>query len=358
VELKLSCFNLPSLASFSKSSPVVVVHRVSSDGKQETIGRTEMVGDNDDPSFSTTVSLDWAPETELMFEVFHVESAEAERFIGDYQVILADLVAMGETPRQRLKAKNGDVLKNGCIVVRAQVLGDEARVTEIREAAGAYLSKIIEAENKECSLRVNPLAPPSLACIALLHAADLTATVKIKELRQSKSNDFLDPDITGPPLLNDAGFKLGHAHTIMRYLCQKHQLAHLYPTDLQARSKVDEALDHLMCRHRKGAGFMFHKYVDVHSDSKAVLEGRAWVEKNLVTLESQLTHPFVAGDTLTIADIAVYTEFAIAGLDLREQITAHLPKVLRWLQAMEAQSWHDAVLGKLLQLHKKKAEKS
>jgi len=279
--------------------------------------------------------------------------------IGFYTVSLAELVSEGESPHKRLRANDGEFIKNGSISVRASAVGSDSAVRELQAAAKAAREKMSESEGKLTVLYVNPLAPPSLACWALVQAA-LPGKVVVREVPSTHSTDFLFPDIfTGPPLLDDAGFKLGESTAILRYLCQKFKLhSRWLPTQVQDRARLEEALGHHLTNVRKGSAYMYHKYVAPHQDEAAIAEGRTWCDKNLMALENQLAgRSFIAGEALSIADLAYFTEFAFLVSDLKEHVDPQkFPHVHRWLEVMSKQPWHDAVLGEMFQHINKKSQ--
>jgi len=359
VELKLRCHNLPSLDLFSKSDPMIIVW-ATREGKVEEVGRTEHQKDNNEPSFATTVTADWRVNTELKFEVVCVDKVEKglvteSRTIGCYWITLAALVLEGQTANKRLRqTADGLYLKNGSIRIDATIIGDDGSAASVKAEAKTYLAAV--AAERAFSLTVNTLAPPSLACLAL--AAELSDhTLHVERVEGKAADDFLYPRLTaGAPLLLDRDFKLAESHAIMRYLCQKFH-SNLYPDDLQARCRVDEALGNLAGRVRKGAPYVYWQYIASETDTDALAEGKRWCEKNLVELETQLSpQGFVAGDSMSIADLAYFSELAILQHDAdfaNYFDETKMPKVVRWFKKMAAQSWCESVLGTFMKQRKK-----
>jgi glutathione S-transferase len=271
------------------------------------------------------------------------------RFIGAYTTSLADLICVGETANKRLYAKNGTVLKNGSIIINATVVGDDAAVAAVKDAAKAHLTAVAKA--RSCVLSVNLLAPASLACLALVEACELGNEIKIEEAPGIGSDEFFAPKSSGPPLLNDSGFKVGGPHAIMRYICQRfhHVMPNWYPADLQARARVDEVLENHSCRGRQGSPWYYYKYVATTKNEAAATEAIAHCRRNLLALEERLSRQnFVAGDQMSIADLACYTELGALRLSsiFESYMAEHkLLNVVRWCKAMAAQPWHDKVVG-------------
>ncbi len=120
------------------------------------------------------------------------------------------------------------------------------------------------------------------------------------------------------PAINDHGFTLAESNAIIRYLANKQQ-SPLYPQDLQQRALVDQWLDyasmHIMMALSKIAfNTYFYKMINTPIDERSLQDGHKFIASYLPHLESQLTStPFIAGKTITLADIAL-----LAALDTAE----------------------------------------
>jgi len=333
VELRIRCFNLPALDFFSKSDPLVVVYAKSAEGddKWEKVDQTECVPNNLGPVFAKVVEVDWNTKTELKFEVWDMDETKTDdiskaHYIGHYLVSLADLVCIGgATGRKHLRWKNGNVLTHGSISIHATVTGSEAE-TAIAQAREFVES---EAQRKACTLYWSAYSPPSLAALAVAKT-ELVKEVRLQEL--GREPERLDINPSGVlPFLDDAGFHLNGAATILRYLCQKcPSAAHLHPSDLQGRAKVEQALDWHLSNTARGWPYLAPR-LGFTMDQAAQDEGKKWYESSLNGLENVLSkQSFLAGPAPTIADIVAYVEVAL----LPAAMTSPLPNLTRWLQAL------------------------
>ena len=109
------------------------------------------------------------------------------------------------------------------------------------------------------------------------------------------------------PTINDDGFILWESHAIVRYLSRKHGLGTLWPKDDKAAADADRWMEWYSTTLWNNLRPIFWNLVRVEPgkrDMKAVEEGRAKMADNLKLVESNLArHPFVAGNSLTVADI-------------------------------------------------------
>lgn len=146
----------------------------------------------------------------------------------------------------------------------------------------------------------------------------------------------------------DTGFTLGEAHAIMPYLCRKHGWDDVYPADNQAKAKVDWYL-HYHHRNVRDAsiGLVAPKIrKDLNIPEAMQKAAQRTLTNALKTLDGhQLAkHQFLAGDTLTIADLAAYVEIG----QLRPEFTnvfdmSGFANVQRWLADMAQVDSHDVV---------------
>jgi len=251
------------------------------------------------------------------------------QFVGYYVVSLSELVCIGgATGRKHLRWKNGNVLANGSISVLATVSGDEAA------AAKAQAREFVEAEalRKACTLYWSPYCPSSLACLAVAKT-EFTKEVRLQQLGKDAPATDINPSGV-LPFLDDAGFRLNGANSIIRYMVEKSPTvaARLYPTDTKSRAKVEEALDWHLTNTARGWAFLAPKF-GATVEQAAQDEGKRWYDSSLGQLDGVLAkQAFLAGPTLTIADIVVFVEVAL----LPPASTESLPNVVRWLQALAA----------------------
>lgn len=152
----------------------------------------------------------------------------------------------------------------------------------------------------------------------------------------------------------DTGYTLGEGHAIMAYLCQKNGWTDYYPEDLQARGKVDWYLNFHHRNIRDASGMVAPKIrKDLNIPEFAQEMAKRAFTSGLRTLDERCLEKsrFMAGDTITIADLSAYGEIG----QLQQQFTnlfdfAPFPNVQRWLTQMQKVPFHDeahVVLGEL-----------
>jgi len=137
------------------------------------------------------------------------------------------------------------------------------------------------------------------------------------------------------PTLKDGDMVLWESRTIMRYLINAYAPdSSLYPKDPQARARVDLALD-----------------ADYGSYYKTIIE---WARPQLFGAEAADVKPvhevlgiierttpikdgkFICGDSVTIADFAVFTTVTFLELVQCKCIEEKFPKVLAWINKMKS----------------------
>ena len=146
----------------------------------------------------------------------------------------------------------------------------------------------------------------------------------------------------------DTGFVLSEAHAIMCYLARKHHWYDVYPEDLQQCAKVDWYL-HYHHRNIRDASVglvapRIRKDLNIREATQQA--AKATLTRALQALETGwLTQSrFLAGDQLTLADMAAYVEIG----QLQPQFTnvydfEPFPNVRRWLTDMTLIDGHDDV---------------
>jgi glutathione S-transferase len=123
--------------------------------------------------------------------------------------------------------------------------------------------------------------------------------------------DFLALNPNGMvPVIDDDGFILWESNSIIRYLAAHDQDEALYPTDPQARARVDQWMDWQASELNISWRYAFNALVrhsPSHQDQAAIASSIADWSKNMAILEGQLTKTgaYVAGTTFTLADIPI-----------------------------------------------------
>lgn len=159
------------------------------------------------------------------------------------------------------------------------------------------------------------------------------------------------------PVLDDGGFILTESGAIIRYLAGKTGSA-AYPTNLQERARVDEAMEWFYSNYYKDHGyglvypqlFPQHKRPTEEAQAGAIAWGKQRAQHWLGILDKDLIGPsrkFLCGDKVTLADY-VGAEMVTVG-ELVHCEYLDYPNVRRWISHMKAlPSWgqvHEVVDG-------------
>ena len=146
----------------------------------------------------------------------------------------------------------------------------------------------------------------------------------------------------------ESGFTLGEAHAIMCYLSNKHGWDDVYPTDHQARARVDWYLNY---HHRNvrdaSIGLVAPKIrKDLNIPEVIQQSALATLTNALKALESGwlAQSEYITGSRFTLADLAAYVEIG----QLQPEFTnvfdfSPYPNVQRWLSQMKQIDGHDDV---------------
>lgn len=148
------------------------------------------------------------------------------------------------------------------------------------------------------------------------------------------------------PLLEDGPFTLWESNVIVRYLCAKHSDGQLYPGSLEGRFDAERWMDWQQTTLNPAGRDAFVQLVRKPGgqvDSAKVDASIAATEPLLDLLDAHLARqPFMAGSTLTMADIPVACEIhRWWGLPLARKPRPHLE---HWYQQMLAHPASPGVL--------------
>ena len=201
--------------------------------------------------------------------------------------------------------------------------------------------------------------PVSNNCRRVLIAADLLVSdLELEEvdLMSGKNREpaFLALNPNGKvPTLVDRDTRLWESNAIIQYLADKHDGTEVYPRDPSRRANIGRwqfwAAAHLGPNvdtlaferaFKKALGFG-------ESDERAIAEAAKGAERFLQVLDESLAgRQYLAGDTLTLADVSLIATLSYpdaAGLALQDY-----PNVKAWrdrLEAMDAFKAHQVSLG-------------
>jgi len=111
------------------------------------------------------------------------------------------------------------------------------------------------------------------------------------------------------PTIDDDGFILWESNVIVRYLAAKHGHGTLYPADLRQRADAERWMDWQQTTLNMPMGVLFRALLRKpaeQTDAAALDAARAKASVNWAIVDRALaTRPYVAGDRLTIGDIAL-----------------------------------------------------
>ena len=157
----------------------------------------------------------------------------------------------------------------------------------------------------------------------------------------------LNPNGLVPTIIDD-GFVLWESNAIVRYLCARHGKGTLYPTDARANADADRWMDWQQTTLAVPMGVLFRGLLKSPPDATPMNELDSAMQKAIPMwriLETQLSRgAFVAGDTLTMADIALGNA-AHRWFTLPRQ-RPDLPQLARWYaQLRERPAYRQHVAG-------------
>lgn len=114
------------------------------------------------------------------------------------------------------------------------------------------------------------------------------------------------------PLMDDGSAVLWASNTIVRYLCAKHSLGHLYPEDLPTRFVAEQWMDWQQTTLNPAGRDAFLQWIRTSAEQRRpdwIAASVAQTEPLLALLDAHLSRqPFMAGDRFTMADIPVGCE--------------------------------------------------
>lgn len=155
----------------------------------------------------------------------------------------------------------------------------------------------------------------------------------------NREPDYLARNPTGlVPMISDDGFDLWESNAIVRYLGARYGAGTLWPEDPASRALADKWMDYQLGTvfpAFKGALLGLVRTPEGDRDPAAIAASARATAETLATLDGELAdRKFVAGDALTVGDIALG------------------PTVYRWLNLEierpslpNLEAWHDRLSG-------------
>ncbi|WP_085676003.1 MULTISPECIES: glutathione S-transferase family protein [unclassified Pseudomonas] len=112
------------------------------------------------------------------------------------------------------------------------------------------------------------------------------------------------------PVIQDGDFTLWESNSIIRYLANRYGDAACYPSEAQARARIDQWIDWQASDLNRAWSYPFMSRVrhsPAHQDAQALAAGCAEWARYMGILDRQLaaTGAFVAGEHFTLADIPI-----------------------------------------------------
>jgi glutathione S-transferase len=134
------------------------------------------------------------------------------------------------------------------------------------------------------------------------------------------------------PMLEDGDFTLWESNVIVRYLCARQPARGLYPQELRQRFDAERWMDWQQTTLNPAGRDAFIQLIRTPAErrnAQALAASVAATEPLLAMLDAHLaTRRFMAGDTLTMADIPIACEMhRWSGLPLEHH---ELPNLARW----------------------------
>jgi glutathione S-transferase len=125
----------------------------------------------------------------------------------------------------------------------------------------------------------------------------------------NKTPDYLAKNPNGlVPTLEDGALVLWESNAIVRYLAARHGSGGLWPDDAAGRGRSDRWMDWVLSQMMPVLGPVFRNLVrtpPMQRDQAEIDAGIRRMELLWPMVETALDQPYLAGDRLTIGDIAV-----------------------------------------------------
>ncbi|CAN1538102.1 Gst Glutathione S-transferase [Burkholderiaceae bacterium] len=114
------------------------------------------------------------------------------------------------------------------------------------------------------------------------------------------------------PTLVDGEFTLWESNVVVRYLCAKHALGHLYPVDLQERFNAERWMDWQQTTFSPSGRDAFWQIIRIPEPERDMQKVAASISSTEILLDRFEAHlsttEYVAGSKLTMADIPMTCE--------------------------------------------------
>jgi glutathione S-transferase len=170
-------------------------------------------------------------------------------------------------------------------------------------------------------------------------AGGLFGVVKTPEYMALNPNSLV-------PVIEDEDYTLWESNVIVRYLCAKHAMGQMYPTDLRERFDAERWMDWQQTTLNPASRPGFWQLVRTPPEQRnaaVIEESNAVVEALMAVLDAHLAQrSFMVGERFTMADIPVACEIhRWFGLPQPRQSRPHIE---RWYDSMRARQASMGVL--------------
>jgi glutathione S-transferase len=170
-------------------------------------------------------------------------------------------------------------------------------------------------------------------------AGGLFGVVKTPEYMALNPNSLV-------PVIEDEDYVLWESNVIVRYLCAKHAMGQMYPTDLRERFDAERWMDWQQTTLNPASRPGFWQLVRTPPDQRnaaLIEESNAVVEALMAVLDAHLAQrSFMVGEHFTMADIPIACEIhRWFGLPQQRQSRPHIE---RWYDSLRARQASMGVL--------------
>ena len=148
------------------------------------------------------------------------------------------------------------------------------------------------------------------------------------------------------PVIEDEGYVLWESNVIVRYLCAKHSLGEMYPTELREQFDAERWMDWQQTTMNPASRPGFWQLIRTPPEQRneaVIAESNAAVEALMAVLDAHLAQrSFMVGERFTVADIPIACEIhRWFGLPQPRQERPHIE---RWYDSIRARQASKGVL--------------
>jgi glutathione S-transferase len=149
------------------------------------------------------------------------------------------------------------------------------------------------------------------------------------------------------PALKDGDFEMYESRAMCRYINEKVHGA-LIPNDLQARARMEQWISIETANFSSAVlKFVFHHMFQREQTPETLKTAGEQIDHTLSVMDKQLAkHPFIAGETFTLADVSFmpYVEYALA-TPAKDLFPKHA-HVMAWWKKVSARPTWQKTIGK------------